>query len=158
MPQHYTFEVSKVFAQKPYYVISKSTSAEGIFSLPPDAVVTAVGEPKPSVEDIEDFLDVKVKAKVVGYKLLWDGRAPLAEVSKRATAVAKMLTAVGYTDVDKEKALELCEKHLDKFWPTGSSKAATLSSAARELVARGLMEEILDRGLVPEKLREAGLR
>jgi hypothetical protein len=157
MAQGQTFKVSKVFPQAPYYVISKSGNVDGIFSLPPDAVVLAVGERKPGIEEIEDFLGVRVKAKVVGYRMLWNGRTTLGSLSNRAAAVVKVFMALGVVDFDRKRGVEICERHLDKFYASKSSSSVVFYHAMKELVKRGFIEESLDRGSVPEKLRSAGL-
>jgi hypothetical protein len=159
MPRVLVFEIIKVYPQAPYYVVSTTPTLPGVFTLPPGAVVRGVEEPAPSPREIERFLGQVVRAKVVGYRLLWDGLTPLTSASPAAVGVLKMLRALNYDDFTREEAMSLCKTHLPKFYKHSQAVnfANCFTAVAQDLVARGLMEEILDSSKVPKKLREAYL-
>ena len=159
MPREVTFTVDKVYQQSPHYYLASAAQFTGTFSLSPETPVLYPAEANPTILEVEEFLDAGPKSKVVGYRLLWDGLTPLSTMTHRTASVLKMLKALNRVEFTPKEASELCGRNLEKFYQgkVGMNYTAVFSSVAKELVARGLVDEILDRSKVRKNMEKAGL-
>jgi hypothetical protein len=157
--------VTKVFSMAPHTVVCtiEGNSKGGFYTIPPGTPVLSPSESDPTVEEIGDFLlpKLKVRKRVIGFRVLWDGKLPISGlVSRTAEAAVRAMFAVGRSEYSMQELDELFEKYYEKFLgftpPHSGRNALRLNS--RKLVMRGLLEEISDDISVPQELVDANLQ
>jgi hypothetical protein len=163
MPRTDVYKVIRVYEMSPHLTIAarESSPDDGFYSLGPDVPVLHPLEPDPSEEEVRQFIGVKVRRKVVAYKVLWDGKTDLRGiVSPQAAAAMKLMYAMGKPVYGLRELNVLFSKHFKKFWnkPLKYDASLILATYHRKLVSQGLIEEIVDVGPIPESVREANLQ
>jgi len=157
MPRDAVFVVTKVFAQSPHYIIATSKIFDGIFSLPPHVPIIGVREPKPTEEEVNEFLGIKSKPSAAGFKLLWNGLTPLPKLMPEAVGILVMLKALGKKYVSVDDLQMLINRHLAKFCKNFHYlPIETFMLCEREMISTGLIEEVLSP-VAPLAIREANI-
>lgn len=143
------YKVVKKYPQSPYMVIVVKLSAkdEGIYSLNPEVPTIAPREPAPTLQQIEAFLEAKVRKKVVGYRLLWDGiDDPSDRVSPQGRTLLRLMKAFGQVEYEARELRALVYENFSKFHTkeVHPHQLPGVMMSMRFLVALGLVEELID--------------
>lgn len=143
------YRVMKKYPQSPYMVIAVRVGVhnDGIYSLSPDVPTIAVREPAPTVAQVEVFLGVKVRKKIVGYRLLWDGiEDPSDKVSPQGKTLLKLMKAFAQVEYEARELKALVYENYAKFHskPVYPHQLPGVMLSMRFLVALGLVEELME--------------
>lgn len=163
MPRDQVFRVKKVYLMTPNVTISvrEEDPKDGFYSLGPRTPVLSPGEPNPTEEAVMRFLGVKTRKKVVGYRVLWDGKTDLSRIiPPQAIAAMKLVHAIGQSEYRVRDIHDIFRTHYEKFWgrPIKGDAAIVFFFYRRHLVNHGLLEEIVDSSRIPNAVREANLQ
>ncbi len=161
MDRAQVYVVSKIFEQSPgFYVCATRPKTKGDYTLPPGTPILYVREPDPTVEQVMEFLGAgrKKRLRVIGYKILWDGKTEL-KLAPQAKALMQVLLVVGGGEVNAKELHKIFGKHLHRFWdgPLRRSGQYYFQFYRRVLIDQGLIEEVLDKATVPPGVRDANL-
>lgn len=149
MSRSFIYRVMKKYPQSPYMVIAVRVGiqGDGIYSLSPDAPTIAVREPAPTLAQVETFLGVKVRKKVVGYRLLWDGiDDPSDKVSLQGRTLLRLMKAFAQVEYESRELKALVYENYAKFHskPVYPHQLPNVMLSMRFLVAVGLVEELME--------------
>jgi hypothetical protein len=161
MPRSSVFKITKVFPQSPHLTISETEGEKGIFSLGPGTPVLLPKEMDPTERDIVKFLAPRGNKKVVGYKLLWDGKMELGGIATpQARAVLKLMFVMGKKEYGLTELNHMFDAHYETFLgkPSKVQGYHALIFYRRYLVDKGLIEEIVDDAPATQAVRDANLQ
>lgn len=149
MSRTLVYRVMKKYPQSPYMVIAVrvGVQGDGIYSLSPDVPTIAVREPAPTIAQVEAFLGVKIKKKVVGYRLLWDGiEDPSDKVSPQGRTILRIMKAFAQVEYEARELRAIIYENYAKFHskPVYAYQLPGVMLSMRFLVAVGLVEELME--------------
>lgn len=156
------YRVVKVFAQSPNYIVAIDESGlQGNYTLPPMSPVLLPGELEVTEEEVMTFVSPKTPAKcIVGYKLLWDGKADIDHVvTPTAAAYVKALYVMGRKEfaiasLSKIVSRESFELFLGR--PAMRDPYQYFLTYRRDMIDVGILEEVLGN-TITEGMRRANL-
>jgi hypothetical protein len=153
-----TYEVVKMFPVAPFFVVSVvvGTSAPK-YTLSPETLVLAQGEPRPSEEEFARLALPRYTKKVVGYRVCWDGKSNLSLVlNQSAEAVARCIFALGRPEWQAKELAAAVGRHVGRFIPAESraTPRTAFYFAARKLVEVGVLTEIVAEDDTARMIRE----
>ena len=167
MPRALVFQVTKVYPMSPCITISKAIHSpwpkaeKGFYSLGPRTPILSPKEPDPTEEEVLRFIGVTRKKRIVGYRLLWDGKVDLRKlIPPRAIAVAKIMYMVGRTEYETKELISLLEKHFSRFYPGKAQSQVQWSfwSCKNLMLDSGVIAEIVDSPPIPAEISDANLQ
>ena len=143
------YRVMKKYPQSPYMVIAVrvGVQGDGIYSLNPDVPTISVREPAPTITQIETFLGVKIRKKIVGYRLLWDGiDDPSDRVSPQGRTLLRIMKAFAQVEYEARELRAIIYENFAKFHskPVYAHQLPNVMLSMRFLVSVGLVEEIME--------------
>jgi len=162
MPTDVVYKIKKVFQMSPHTVIVTNLHDDSIYSLGPDTPVLSQGEPSPSESQVLAFLGrgtKKNKKKVVGYRLLWDGKIALKGiVPENAAALVRFIFALGKEEFDANEISCALRGGFARANKKLSSGADDFGHNKGLLIRKGLLEEILVDAPTPDAIIKANLQ
>ena len=163
MPRDVTFCIKKVYQMAPYLTIAVHDKKpdDGFYSLGPGTPVLLPREISPSEAEVMRFIGVKKKHRLVGYRVLWDGKLPLQGIiPPQAIAAMKLMFSLGKVEYTVTEINVLFNEYYEKFWgrPVKRDPCQILQFYRRYLVNHALIEEIVDSSPIPDSVREANLQ
>ena len=162
MPREAIFVVKRIYEMAPYLTISnKKGDATTIYSLGPRTPVLFPKEKDPTEEEVFIFLGIRSRKQVLYYKLLWDGRSDIGKLlAPQAAALLRLMYSYGHAEFPARELHRLMNDKFDDFFgrPAKVSGSGVFKAYRRHLVARGFLEEVVDKAPVPRSVVEANLQ
>ena len=158
-----TYKVTKVYPMSPHTTVAVHDKKpdDGFYSLGPGTPVLLPREISPSEDEVMRFIGVKKKHRLVGYRVLWDGKLPLQGIiPPQAIAAMKLMFSLGKVEYTVTEINVLFNEYYEKFWgrPVKRDPCQILQFYRRYLVNHCLIEEIVDNSPIPGGVSDANLQ
>lgn len=161
MGQDKVFRITRIYPQTPNIVVSvlDDSPNNGIFSLGPGTPVLFPNEPNASEDDVREFLTPgRGRQKVVGFELLWDGKAEFhCSVPTYCQVFAKLMFAHGKKSYTSKELGRLWVDNRHRYERT-TSVILPWRARLRQLVIIGILKEIRDQRPRSGKVVDANLQ
>lgn len=163
MSRETVYRILKVYSQSPHLAIShpEDRPESDIFSLGPKTPVLLPKEFDPTEEEIIRFLNPQGNKRVVGYRVLWDGKTDISHMlSPAMMAAMKLMVAFGKKQYDPRDLKRLFVDHYDRFLgrPSKMDGEHAFILIKRRLVNLGLLEEVVDVAPKTRAVTDANLQ